>query len=78
MAVFAGVQGFRDTSLEYAEDPLPFTPAVKEPLARVHWEDLDTDEREELAAMVARVLTDRAISEPEDAKEEDDGTTSPF
>lgn len=77
-AVFAGVQGFRDTSLEYEEEPRPMpAPAL---IQRVDWEDLDADEKEELAGLVAGVIVNRAADDalaskpaPDESEEEEIG-----
>ena len=67
LAVFAGVQGFRDTSLEYEEEPTPMPEPMV--LPRPLWISMDEHEREELATLVARVIAGNAM---EDAMKEKD------
>ena len=67
LAVFAGVQGFRDTAIEYTEEPS----RMPEPEARevVDWSDMEEDEKDDLAARIARVFADKAMEEKDEDTE---------
>lgn len=64
IAVFAGVDGFRDMGLRYEEEPRE--------VQQVHlsWAELTPEERDELAEFVARKFIERAAAEPEELEVE--------
>lgn len=73
MAVFSGVEGFRDLSLGYAEAPK--VTALKSPRAPLlDWASMSSSDQEDFAEMVASAMRSQAIEKTleEDGEKEDE------
>lgn len=78
MAVFSGVEGFRDTELTYTATPRP--PVTRAPTALLDWPSMSRGDREEFTEMVASAMRQQAIEAAldEDEKEEEEKVETPF
>lgn len=64
IAVFSGVSGFRDEALDYEETMASPSVAPKNVFA-FSWGELEEDEKEELAKLIAQEMIERSIAREE-------------